>query len=85
MPTAVPESKVLDSFQRVARSEFGKIQRGDLLKYTVDGELRYGGHVIQLKLDEQYVLLRNFKKKCSWRVYLNQPKLRIYKLKQFDP
>jgi len=48
-------------------------------KYAVDGDLRHGGHVIQTKLDEGYILLRNFKKKFSWRLYLTQLKLKVYK------
>jgi|AntRauMFilla1563_2_1112583.scaffolds.fasta_scaffold49729_1 hypothetical protein len=79
MTTVVPDSKVLDNFQRVIRRDFVKIQRGDLIKYSVDGDLRHGGHVIQTKLDEGYILLRNFKKKFSWRLYLTQLKLKVYK------
>jgi hypothetical protein len=77
--TVVPDSKVLDNFERVVRRDFVKIQRGDLIKYAVDGDLRHGGHVIQTKLDEGYILLRNFKKKFSWRLYLTQLKLKVYK------
>ena len=77
--TTVPDSKVLDHFKRVLRRDFGKIQRRDLIKYAVDGELRHGGHVIQNKMDEGYILLRNFKKKVSWRLNMTQRKLTVYK------
>ena len=82
--TTVTESKVLDHFQRVLRRDFRKIQRGDLIKYAVDGELRHGGHVIQNKMDEGYILLRNFKKKYSWRVIMTQRKLTVYKFVKIE-
>lgn len=78
--TRTEEQKIQDllkEYTEIPKTQRKKIEPKDFVRYVADGQLKYGGVVI--KIDDEYIVLKNFARNFSWSVDLKQPNLRLFK------
>lgn len=67
----------LKEFKRVRADKICELKVGDLVKYSVNKELRHGG-MIHKNMFPKYLVLANYQKKVTWSVQLTEPTLVLY-------
>ena len=68
---------VLKDFKRVRPDKICELKVGDLIKYSVNKELRHGG-MLHKNMFPKYLVLANYQKKVTWCVQLTTPSLILY-------
>ena len=68
---------VLTDFKKVRLDKIKDLQVGDLIKYSVNRELRHGGK-LHKNMFPKYIVLANYQKKVTWSVQLTEPSLILY-------
>jgi hypothetical protein len=68
---------VLKEFKRVKPDRISSLKVGDLVKYSIDKELRHGG-MLHKNMFPKYLVLANYQKKVTWSVQLTEPTLILY-------
>ena len=73
---------VLKDFKKVRPDRISSLKNGDLIKYSVENELRHGG-LLHRNMYPKYLVLANYQKHATWSVQLSEPTLVLYvKLKE---
>jgi len=67
----------LKEFKRVKADKICSLKIGDLIKYSVNKELRHGG-MLNKNMYPKYLVLANYQKKVTWSVQLTEPSLILY-------
>lgn len=67
----------MTDFKKVRLDKIKDLQVGDLIKYSVNRELRHGGK-LHKNMFPKYIVLANYQKKVTWSVQLTEPSLILY-------
>lgn len=67
----------LKDFKRVRADKICELKMGDLVKYSVNKELRHGG-MVHKNMFPKYLVLANYQKQVTWSVQLTEPTLVLY-------